>query len=190
MPSFHVLIATTGRPSLQNMLESLIPQLRACDHISIVFDDAKAEDSPFVRKIQESATSVCKIHIHEQSPKLGSWGHGIRNEYAKRLERTDFVMHADDDDTYVENAFDKLRSLCKRNLCLYIAKMNRRGIVFPMYDYIKEGEIGTPCGIIPYDLNPLGTWLPRVGGDGKFYEAISRKAKFVNMLSICIYNAN
>jgi len=190
MPSFHVLIATTGRPSLQNMLESLIPQLRACDHISIVFDDAKAEDSPFVRKIQESATSVCKIHIHEQSPKLGSWGHGIRNEYAKRLERTDFVMHADDDDTYTENAFDTLRNLCKNSLCLYIAKMRRRGTLYPLYDYIKEGEIGTPCGIIPYDLNRIGQWLPRVGGDGKFYETISKRAKFVKMLNHCIYIAN
>jgi hypothetical protein len=38
--------------------------------------------------------------------------------------------------------------------------------IIPRKNTIKEGNIGTPCGIIPYDLNLKGTWLYRFGGDG------------------------
>ena len=180
MPSFHILIASIGRPSLQTMLDSLLPQLHSCDHITIVFDGIE----PIPLNTKEAH---CEIHIHKQMPNLGGWGHGIRNAYAKRLERTDFVMHADDDDIYTEGAFDKLRKFCRNPMFLYIAKMDKRGTIFPLADYVKEGEIGTPCGIIPYDLNKLGTWLPRVGGDGKFYEAIARRARGIRFLQEVIY---
>jgi len=181
MPSFHILIASIGRPSLQNMLDSLIPQLHACDHLTIVYDGVK--EVPGLR-----TEGLAQIHIHHQTPNLGAWGHGIRNKYAKLLERTDFVMHADDDDIYTEGSFDNLRKLCRNPTFLYIAKMNKRGVTFPIADYIKEGEIGTPCGIIPYDLNKVGTWLPRVGGDGKFYEYIARRAKSVRFINLVIYS--
>ena len=180
MPSFHILIASIGRPSLQIMLNSLLPQLRACDHVTIVFDDVEPPQLNTER-------AECQIHIHRQTPNLGAWGHGIRNTYAKRLEPTDFVMHADDDDIYTKGAFDQLRKLCRNPMLLYIAKMDKRGIIFPLATYIKEGEIGTPCGIIPYQLNKLGNWLPRIGGDGKFYEGIARRAKGVRFLDAVIY---
>jgi len=181
MTSFHVLIASIGRPSLQRMIDSLISQLRACDHVTVVFDGVVAIPIDCIG-------ALFQLHTTEQSPALGSWGHGIRNTYARKIQRTDFVMHADDDDIYLPGTFDRLRELCKSRVCLYIAKFKRsNGTIFPLQTYVKEGEIGTPCGIIPFDLNPLGTWLPRRGGDGKFYEAISRKAKFIKFLDILIY---
>lgn len=181
MHSFHVLIASIGRPSLQRMIDSLSPQLRTCDHVTIVFDGVSAVPI-------DCSGAVFQLHVVEQRPALGSWGHGIRNAYARKLQKTDFVLHADDDDVYLPGVFDKLRVLCKSPMCLYIAKFKRSdGTIFPLQTYVKEGEIGTPCGIIPFDLNPLGTWLPRRGGDGKFYEAISRRAKFTKFLDLLIY---
>ena len=184
MPSFHVLIATSGRPSLQNMLYSLIPQLHACDHITIVFDGIG--NIPL-----DISGALCQIHIKEQLPALGFWGHGIRNKTI--LERTDFVLHADDDDRYEEGAFAKLRNLCKRVDSLYIAQFKRQNgdLVPPFTGLIRENFIGTPCGIIPYDLNAWaakeGKWLLRRGGDGKFYEAIAKRAKSIKELEIVIY---
>ncbi len=166
------------------MIDSLASQLRNCDHVTIVFDGVAAIPV-------DISGSLAQVHMIEQTPALGSWGHGIRNAYAKKLQRTDFVMHGDDDDIYLPGTFDKLRALCKSPMCLYIGKFKRsNGTIFPLQTYVKEGEIGTPCGIIPFDLNPLGTWLPRRGGDGKFYEAISRRAKFIKFLDLLMYECS
>jgi hypothetical protein len=163
------------------MIDSLLPQLERGDHITIVFDG--------VAQIPiDCSGAKCAIHVHEEPVALGFWGHGIRNAYTRRLERTDFVMHADDDDIYLAGTFDTLRKLCRNPLALYIGKFKRQdGTIFPLQTYVKEGEIGTPCGIIPFDLNALGKWLPRRGGDGKFYEAISRRAKFIKFLDLLMY---
>lgn len=166
------------------MIDSLRNQLKACDHITVIFDGVPA--IPI-----DCSGATFQYHVVEQSPALGSWGHGIRNAYARKLIRTDFVMHADDDDMYLPGVFDMLREMCKQKLCLYIGKFKRSdGVIFPLQTYVKEGEIGTPCGIIPFDLNPLGTWLPRRGGDGKFYEAIARRAKSVRFLDLLLYECN
>lgn len=186
MPSFHILIATTGRPSLQTMLESLVPQLTAVDHITIVFDGCPAQ--PVV-----DVSGACQIHWHEQHPALGAWGHGIRNTWSKRLVKTDFVLHADDDDVYAEGAFDFLRKHCRNHRTLYIARFKRPNgdLIPPFTGVIRENFIGTPCGIIPFDLNEWGAkgsnWLLRRGGDGKFYEAIARRAARIQELEFVIY---
>ena len=186
MPSFHILIATLGRPSLQTMLNSLYPQLKGCDHITVVFDGCP------VQSIDISG-AVCQIHTVSQQPALGAHGHGIRNAYGSRLERCDFVLHADDDDTYAEGAFDTLRNVCKNPMCLYIAKFKRPNgeLIPPFTGIIKENYIGTPCGIIPFDLNAWGAsqgkWLLRRGGDGKFYEAIAKRAKVRRELDLVLY---
>jgi hypothetical protein len=186
MPSFHILIATIGRPSLQRMLNSLLPQLKGCDHITIVFDGCPS-------KAYDISGAVCQIHWKEQHPALGAHGHGIRNAYGSQLERCDFVLHADDDDVYTEGAFDRLRALCRNPSCLYIAKFKRPNgeLIPPFTGIIKENYIGTPCGIIPFDLNSLGAkenrWLLRRGGDGKFYEAIAKRAKRIQEVDLILY---
>ena len=37
---------------------------------------------------------------------------------------------------------------------------------------IKEGMLGTPSGVIPYDYNKKSEFLLRRGGDGAFYEKL------------------
>ena len=177
MPSFHVLITSIGRPSLQRMVDSLLTQLHECDHLTIVYDGVK--EVPVLR-----TEGLAQIHVHHQTPNLGAWGHGIRNKYAKKLERTDFIMHGDDDDMYLEGAFEKLRGVCANTDTLYIAKLGNDS---PPLTYIKTREIGTPNGIIPYDLNSLGYWMMCLGGDGMFYETIEEKAKSIEFLDIAIY---
>ena len=129
------------------------------------------------------------LHVKEDAAR-GFWGHGIRNAYAKKLERSDFILHADDDDIYLPGAFDSLRALCRNPKALYIAKFKRNNVLYPFQTYIKEGEIGTPCGIIPFDLNAAGVWLERRGGDGKFYEAIAKRARFIKFLDLVIYSCD
>ena len=181
MPSFHILIASIGRPSLQRIVTSIVSQLHTCDHLTIVFDDV---DIP----VLNTEGAQCQIHLLRQSPNLGCWGHGIRNKYARKLEKTDFVMHADDDDEYIEGAFDELRKLCINTETLYIAKiLNCFNDKMPPGNYLREGYINTACGIIPYDLNKKGLWIMRFGGDGAFYEQLDSIAKNVEYLDTVIY---
>ena len=183
MPSVHILIATIGRPSLQIMLDSILPFLTEPDHITIVFDG--------VEPINLNTESKGHVHIHHEPIALGFFGHGIRAAYASRLEKTDFVMHADDDDIYAPGAFDAIRSLCVDPNTLYIAKMHivTRNTFVPAYPEIANTNIGTPCGVIPYDLNVKGTWGLWFGGDFTFYDSIRSAAPVVFLDSVIyLYN--
>jgi hypothetical protein len=179
--TFNILIATVGRPTLQRMLNSLSPQLEEQDCLTIVFDGRESIPDFDLTKFK------CKVVQHCESAALGSWGHGIRNKYAPLLEKRDFIMHADDDDTYYPNVFRALRRQCTNTETLYIAKMNNYGGIIPNGSFIKLNHIGTPCGIIPYDLNTKGTWLHQYGGDGLFYEEIAKLSKGEQHLDTVIY---
>ena len=183
MPTFKILIATVGRPTLQRMLDSLSPQLEEEDCLTIVFD-GKSEIPSF-----NISGFKCKVNQYCEPVALGFWGHAIRNKYASLLEKRDFIMHADDDDYYYPNVFPELRALCQRKDSLYIAKMRHsNGAHLPDGLFIAVNHIGTPCGIIPYELNMKGTWAAAYGGDGKFYEQLARTGTSVGYLSTLIYH--
>ena len=185
MPNFNVLIATIGKPELQQMLDSLSPQLDTHDCVTIVFD-GHLEIPSF-----NFDNFKCPVKLFNEPVALGYWGHGIRNKYAPLLENRDFIMHADDDDIYTDFAFSKLRQECADNTILYIGQMQRVGIrkylvILPTIQQIKVGQVGTPMGIIPYKLNTEGTWSLYHGGDGEFYMQISKNIPVV-FLDILIY---
>jgi len=182
IPTFNVLIATVGRPGLQNMLNSLSPQLSERDCLTVVFDGKSKIPSDF-----DFSKFKCKINLFNEPIALKYWGHGIRNKYASLLEKRDFIMHADDDDTYTSNAFDTIRSTIIDINTLYIFKFFYNNNPFPTKHEIKEGNIGTPMGIIPYELNNKGEWLHRYGGDGAFYEQIARNATNIVFCNEIIY---
>jgi len=174
MPTFHVLLATIGRPSLQKMIDSLKPELVEGDHLTIVFDGVQ-------RNHCDISNMKCNTHIYEENTPLGYWGHGIRNKYAPLLEQTDFVMHADDDDIYIPGSFSFLRTECCDHKTLYIAQMKSyiAHTVYPLKDDVCFENIGTPMGIIPYNHNQHHEWGLFYGGDGYFYENISKVANIV-----------
>lgn len=176
--SVHVLIATTGRPCLKRMLASL--QLVASDCLTIVFDGCSA--LPF-----ELPTMECKVNVFFEPRPFGFWGHGVRNKYARLMERRDFVIHADDDDVFVEGAFEQIRQQCTDTQMLYFTKMRcQSGLVIPRDADIRYANVGTPNGVIPFDLNAKGYWEPMRGGDGMFYEQLIKLSPF-KVLDIVAY---
>ena len=179
MPSFHILIATVGRDTLQRMLDTILPNLTEIDHLTIVFDGVQPTNINVETKGQ--------IHIHSEPVALGFWGHGIRNKYAPFLEKTEFVMHADDDDIYMPGTFDYLRTICIDPTTLYVAKMQFFHRIFPETLEIKVNNIGTPNGVIPYELNKNGVWGDRAGGDGDFYVSIAKHTDNIVFVDRIIY---
>jgi len=191
IPTFHILIATAGRPSLKNMLDSLNSELSSNDAITIVFDGEDAlKNSTFSNKWLDGLK--CKVSIIEQIPALGYWGHEIRNKYQGILEpKTTFIMNADDDDIYISGSFNTLRNLCKNQNTLYIAKMYnvKKDIIIPsQMKHILKNDIGTPCGIIPYSIASKSIWEPIYGGDFDYYNNIKKFANEVVFLNVVMYH--
>jgi hypothetical protein len=190
-PTFHILIATGGRPSLKNLLDSLKDELSEGDAITIVFDgpEAKAK-STYEKSWMEGHRA--KINSIEQNPNLGFWGHGIRNKYQGILEpKTTFLMNADDDDIYLEGAFNKLRRLCTKQDTLYIGKMDYENIpgkqVPSQAKELVLGDIGTPNGIIPMSVAAKGEWGHKYGGDFMYYDSLIKTGVPYEFLDLTMY---
>ena len=194
-PTFHILICTTGRPSLKRMIDSLRDQLAVNDAITIIFDgpDALKKSTYTDDWINEFKCPVKKI---EQTPALGFWGHEARNKYQTQLHpKTTYIMNADDDDKYIEGVFDKLREKLTDPNKLYIARMtdsanhSNRTHYIPRNKIlsIKLNNIGTPCGIIPFDKAGKSQWTHRPGGDFNYYNGLKTKVDGVEFVDILLY---
>jgi len=190
-PTFHILIATAGRPVLRNMLDSLKHELTEHDAITIVFDGEKAKTKSTITPDWLDGHKST-VNIIEQIPNLGHWGHGIRNQYQGNLSpQTTYIMNADDDDLYVPGTFERLRKLCVDPNILYISKMeyrDRPDKIIPSKNQILQNDIGTPNGIIPAALAGKGRWLEANGGDYNYYNSIKDHAKDVVFLDLISYS--
>ena len=187
-PSFHILIATGGRKSIINMLRSLLPQLIEKDYLTIVFDGPKTIThlnlvNNFLKKFK------CKISVIVEPKNLGFWGHGIRNKHNK-LEG-DFVLHADDDDFYLPNAFEQLRKLCRDRTKIYITNVQLKTGKLLNTNNVEINNISTQSGVIPAKYNSQSIWRHQYGGDYYFYENLARiYNKHLIFLGICVYTMN
>jgi hypothetical protein len=184
MITFNILIASIGRPTLLDMLNSLKTQLTENDIITIVFDGIKPSFEI------NTDNFLCKIQIYYEQTNLGYFGHAIRNKYSSIIEKRDFILHADDDDIYLNDAFILLRQDCMDTNCLYIARMSCKPFenrLVPERDEIVESHIGTPNGIIPYELNKKSTFQLRMGGDFNFYKGLEQNANNIVFLPHIIY---
>jgi hypothetical protein len=192
IPTFHFLITSAGRPSLKQMLDSLRGEVKEGDAVTVIFDGEQAfTESGFTDAwINEFAGRLHKVVEKEKS---GNWGHALRTKYQGNLQpRTTFVLHGDDDDVYVAGFLDKLRQKCVDPNTLYVAKMVFKfetvpGEVIPKGTEIKRKDIGTPNGIIPYDLVGKGEWLPNYNGDFMYYEQLAKHAKNIQFIPDIIY---
>jgi len=91
---------------------------------------------------------------------------------------------------YVNNAIPYLRHNCTDTSSLYIAKMFdiTAGGIIPRDNKLYLGNIGTPCGIVPWAINSNSNvkWGLKRGGDYYFYENASKYAT-ITFLDQIIY---
>ena len=192
-PTFHVLIATIGRPSLRSMLDSLKNELGSDDAITIVFDGKGCISSSGFSNdwIRDHSAHITVI---EEENKLGYWGHGIRNKYQGILSpKTTYVMNADDDDVYLPASFRTLRLSCIDPSILYLARIiyteNPTPIPSIMERKIIRHDIATPCGIIPFDKASSAEWKQYYGGDFDYYDTLQHSVRSIVFLYHNIYMA-
>ena len=190
-PTFHILIATAGRPTLKKLLDSLKSELRESDAITIVFDGPGAKEKSGYDESWFSG-HMSQHTVIVQDPNLGAAGHPVRTKYQTLLTpETTYIMHADDDDEYIKGSFEKLRNMCSDSEVLYIAKMrysDKPGLVIPSQNTeIVQDDIGTPNGIIPFHSAGKAEWALRYGGDFNYYNDLQNEVKDVVFLDTIIY---
>lgn len=188
-PTFHVMIVATGKPCLLTLLNSLRDELTEDDAITIIFDgEGMFEQSGFNHRWLKGHDSI--INIIKQLTPLGEYG--IRNRYQTTLKKkTTFIMHANDEDTYLPGSFDDLRNRCFAPQTLYIANVKVSFIdqVIPSFAQprIQKGQIHTACGIIPFNHAGDATWAYTSDGDFEYYQALQESVNLVSFISIPIY---
>lgn len=186
-PSISVLLTTIGRPELNGMLKSLEFELNEYDNLYIVVDGKQ-----FSNKAQEIISKYkfkgdVQVIIEEET--LGYWGHAIRNKHQKTL-KGDYILHADDDDTYLKNSFDKMRKYCaykdKIVFFRFILDYSKNMLVWKSSPGLSFANIGTPSGLIPNIPEKFGVWEYRHGGDYDFYCSCKFEHIFVDELIYCV----
>jgi len=166
MKTFNVVIATSGRDTLQRMVDSIAPQLKHEDYLTIIWDS---------KPIDLRIDSNCQVITIQNEKPLGYWGHVSRSRWQNSLPG-DYIMNADDDDVYMHNAMDIIKENCTEEK-LYIFQMLVNGITtIPKYPKIEMANIGTPCGVYP-KIN-LPEWKTIYGGDFEFYNELSKKMDY------------
>lgn len=170
--SFNVFITTVGRTSLCDMLLSLKGQLNSNDYITIVLDKKEAAGQVFdyLSKLKFN----CTVTLIINNEPLGAWGQASRSKYQNKLPG-DFILHADDDDIYTDDAFDKIRKYVKEPDKLYFFKLLYNGFEMWNEGTVKNGislyHIDTANGVIP-NIGILPEWTSRRGGDADFYVSL------------------
>jgi len=181
--SLHFLLATIGRKTIFRMLDSLEPQLKSQDYLTIVFD-AQDDDNVLDKVKFRTSTYPCTVNRIYEEKNLGFWGHGIRNKYQELPG--DFILHCDDDNFYTENSISVIRKICTDKTKFYSFRV---GSIPPYTD--KDGSpssetynqpiqdlekifrpMDTGAGVIPSAYNKLTTWEYFYGGDKAFYKKL------------------
>jgi hypothetical protein len=173
MNTISVFLTTIGKPTLANMLKSLINELEANDFLYIAIDGKEYYDQANKQITQYINDFKCNITVFYIEKNLGYWGHGCRNFYQKNL-KGDFILHGDDDDVYIRGSFKKIREAIdvsdKQSIIFFRIIGDYRHDDFVWKDpSLRHGNIGTPCGLIPNIPDKMGNWECRYGGDFSFY---------------------
>lgn len=189
--SIHLLIATIGRKNLIFQLDSIRSQMLPSDIVTIVFDNKDIDNVFETVKSSVIPNWPCAINLIMEQNNLGYWGHGIRNKYRDILYPRDIVLHADDDDIYSPNGITIVREYCGQctdiSKELFIFQMVTSGNIVWSDKVIRLGNIGTPCGAIPFNINKICYWKLEYGGDSSFYIECSKLVDKVNFIPEIIY---
>lgn len=158
--SLSIVVPTRGRPSLYATLRSIVDAGFAVGDEVIVVGDGKQDEA---REMCAFLARRLKI-VYTETPKAAhDWGHTPSN-LGYKLAVGDHVLRIDDDDTYVNGAFDKVRAAVKESPV--------RVIIFKMvalarrlaYDVLWRspdfglGNVGTPMFVVPNDKRKMGEW--------------------------------
>jgi hypothetical protein len=198
--SFNVIMTSNAdRPTLQPMLDSILPQLTSDDFFTLISDaDGK---HPHTHLTVAESFSVAKCNctklLFQNSRPQGWWGHGSRTRWQKLLPGT-YHMNADDDDLFLPKAMGIVRHWVRNlNATMFVFRMIRRWderieLIPPLWvsnaSAVRGGTVGTPCVVYRALRDKLPDWTGRYGGDGDFYAGLKKAMNRVVVVNEVIYH--
>lgn len=146
MNTISFIIATTGRPSLQQAIQSV--ELWAGDELIVIGGVADRTDGQ-IRYVS--------------CPPGRDWGSTERNR-ATPLARGAYLAHLDDDDAYMPGTralmADAIVNAPTRPT-LFRMQYGQGGHILWDSPELRRGNVGTPMMLIPNDPDRLGQWGER-----------------------------
>jgi glycosyltransferase involved in cell wall biosynthesis len=136
----------------------------------IVVGDGKQDEA---RRICGFMNPRLPIRYIETPERINDFGHGPSN-FAYATATGTHILRIDDDDTYVEGVFDKVRAAAQENPGKVIIFKMRAIARRLSYDLLWQskvvglGNVGTPMVVVPNNKAKLGTWGKWYGGDHDF----------------------
>lgn len=165
-----VVVPTSSRPSLYATLHSIIRAgITKTDEV-IVVGDSKQEESA---RICTFFTSRLPIRYIETPERFNDFGHGPSN-LGYSLATGTHLIRMDDDDTYTEGAFGKIRNAIAENpgkIIMFRMRGLARRLSYELLwrdKVVGLGNIGTPMFVVPNMKEKLGKWGKWYGGDHDF----------------------
>lgn len=168
---FNIVCSTIGRDTLPRLIDSFKDQLSENDIFTVISDT----NHNFVEKVLSDYNFKfkCKhIKYNGEGLQKHKYGHPLINENINSLDG-DFIMFADDDDRYTENAFSIIKQYVIDKNKLYIFKHNWYGDINWKVKNFNRGNVGKCMGVIPNTHN-LPLMEENILGDVIFYEEISK----------------
>lgn len=159
-----ILVATTGRPTLERTLASITPQLRPGDQVIVI----GATPEIGARAARAGCTFV-------QAPMGRDWG---ASERAVGLQHAtgDYVSFMDDDDVYLHGAREAMETAMTAHLgkpTIFRMRIARTGELLWRQPIAKMGNMGTPMMFLPTPVAKKGRWGRRYGNDFEYWTSMN-----------------
>lgn len=170
-----IVIATVGRPSLHNTLESLVGQDLWPDDSIVVLNDGC---DPLTHDVVSRFSLPINV-INVFGPNQ-DWGHTPRNRFLRyELELypiSGYLLHIDDDDAYIPGAIATIRRRICANpnkILVWRQKDPEGNLVWHTPGVLSFANVSTATFSHPVFSTYPSIWTPKVGGDFEFIQALA-----------------
>jgi hypothetical protein len=187
-PRLSVIIATSGRPTLVRMLDSIARQADPLQDEVLVVGELGPVSGAIGDAWRRWPPGLVRCI---PCPHGGDWGHTERNQIqAAHVAQGTHLVNGDDDDAFLPSAFAAIRSAIAEHpdQPLMFRMINEHGRILWSEQTICEGNHGTPQFVVPNVPGKLGRWAARYGGDFNFVQTtLEHYPQGVAWIPIVIY---
>ena len=146
MSTLSIIIATLGRPSLEDAVRSATSQFTSGDEVIVVHDTHGVADSTDVRTRVAALGSQVVYAGHDAGRHF--YGGTAQSNHGFSIARGEYVMSLGDDDAYVDGALDKVRvAIAPGKVLIGRVFVPHNGLILPGA-HVRERDAINGCGIV------------------------------------------